>query len=142
MTDFSIISDKLDQVISLLKASQPEPEHFAWMNPPITEAEAVIDEKTINKDGSVWTYDETTNGRTTEPQKIVVKLTYGYFSREKDPDMHEKLVKMFGESYLRWYAKRDPWALYKADIKALVDSGVVNWLNFSYFMQPYGRHVQ
>jgi hypothetical protein len=142
MSDLNTISDKLDQLLSIVKAAQPAPEHLAWMNPPITEAEAVIDEKTINKDGSVWTYDETSNGRTTEPQRIVVKLTYGYFSREKDPALHEALVKKFGEHYLRWYEKRDPWALYKADITDIVNGGSINWLNFAYFMQPYSRFVQ
>ena len=52
------------------------------------------------------------------------------------------LVKKFGEHYLRWYEKRDPWALYKADITDIVNGGSINWLNFAYFMQPYSRFVQ
>ena len=42
MSDLNTISDKLDQLLSIVKAAQPAPEHLAWMNPPITEAEAVI----------------------------------------------------------------------------------------------------
>lgn len=134
---------RLKELIDTLRATGTLGPRPAYENPPITEAEAIIDEKTVNKDGSIWTWDETTNGRTTEPQKIAVRLSYGYFSEAKDPATYAAIVERFGDTFLRWHAKQNKWTLYAGDPKAYMDTGAANWITLvSYVLVPRGIHVQ
>lgn len=132
MADLETLNAKLDLILSKLDSSPPA-NRPAWMNPPLPVEQVTIDGKTVNPDGSIWSMNL---------QKQPEKLAYGYFSAEKDPDLHAKLLALFGKSYLDWYEARDPWAIYKVEIKELVDKGAVNWLTFSWNMQPFSRFVQ
>lgn len=139
---------RLESAVSKLETiattpAQPAPASApAYTHKPITAAEAKIDGVTVNIDGSIWTYEETQFSPVASQARTVktpVCLAYGYYSAEKSPDHHAKLVALFGESYLNWYKSRDPWALYKVDIRDMVDKGTVNWINFSWLMQPFSR---
>ncbi len=121
----------------------PEPVNApAYQHKPITAEQAKIDGVTINIDGSIWTYEESqfspflAGARTV---KTPVCIAYGYYSAEKSPDTHAKLVALFGQSYVDWYNARDPWSLYKVDIRDMVNKGTINWINFSWLMQPFSR---
>jgi hypothetical protein len=130
---------KLEAIPSAPPAQDKRP---AYEHLPITAEQAKIDGVTINIDGSIWSYEETefspTPG-TSRKVKTPVGLCYGYYSAEKNPATHVKLLTLFGESYRNWYAARDPWALYKADIRDMVDKGTINWINFCWLMQPFSR---
>lgn len=136
-------TEKLDRILSLVEelhgqgaraqTTAPAAAVPAWQHPPITAEQAVIDGKTINVDGSRW--EVNLQG---QPERVI----HGYFSAEKAPDLHAKLLALFGPSYQEWYDARDEWAIYKVDISEMVERGAVNWLTFSWNMKPYTRFVQ
>ena len=143
MADLETLNSKLDELLRRVPEGRlPSISHYAYENPPITVEQATIDGKTFNRDGSVWTYDETGRFGGQAGVKFPVCTSYGYFSKEKDPELHAKLLELFGQYYLDWYEARDPWAIYKASVREMAFNGTLNWINFSWLMQPYTRFVQ
>lgn len=138
-------SEKLDRIEQRLERIEAAIGRVADTTPRVTPAYELpplpVDQVTVsergarvwNRDGSLWVRD--ING---VPQRDY----FGYYSAEKCPETHEKLGQMFGASYAQWYEARDPWSIYKVDIRDMVQTGVINWITFSWLMQPATRMVQ
>ena len=135
MATLESLEAKLDKLIEALRdrgSLGPAP---AYENPPIAAEEAVVDGKTVNRDGSIWDFDWSTN----KPQPMV----YGYFSEAKDPATYAAIVAKFGGVFLEWHAKKNPWTIYAGDPKAYMDTGAANWITLvNYVLVPRGIHVQ
>jgi len=133
-----VLNQKLDELKSLVIKSPavPDPTNLAYELPPLPVEQVTVSTKgnrVFNRDGSLWAFDI---------NKVPQRDYFGYYSAAKCPETHEKLLQMFGESYRNWYEIRDPWTIYKVDIRDMVKTGVINWITFSMLMQPAGVLVQ
>ena len=135
MATIESLEAKIDKLIETLRdrgSLGPAP---AYENPPIAAEEAVVDGKTVNRDGSIWDFDWSTN----KPQPMV----YGYFSEAKDPATYAAIVEKFGDKFLEWHAGKNPWTIYAGDPKAYMDTGAANWVTLmNHVLVPRGIHVQ
>lgn len=126
---------KLRQIASII-ADEPGYVVKAYERPELSEDEAVCDNRTINKDGSMWLTSKGENG----PEGTKVRVMYGYISPVKNPELFAQLKRIMGPNFEAWDAGRDPWALYKADPRAMIFSGEANAINISWLLSTASRY--
>lgn len=130
---------EIAQQIAVIKQGV-KPDGPAYETPQLDVSQVVPDGKTINKDGSVWAVDD---GRWSGQKGAPMCVRYGYHSEAKNPALWAKIRATLGEeAFARWDKRRDPWALYVADVGPYLDSGAANMITLSQFLNPYGRFVQ
>lgn len=134
--------DKLRRIAEIINEGEPASPAFrlyAYDLPPLPADQVVADGKTINKDGSIWITSKGESG----PVGTRVRTMYGYLSPLKNPELWAALRTVMGdEAFERWSASRDPWAIYRADLHAIVFSGEANALNVSFLLSTGARFAQ
>ncbi|MDQ5980473.1 MAG: hypothetical protein QG602_3450 [Verrucomicrobiota bacterium] len=135
------LAEILKQIAAIKDAPPPAAApKFAYETPVLDVSQVVPDGKTVNRDGSVWAVDD---GRWSGKKGAPVMVSYGYHSEAKDPALWAKIKATLGpEAFARWEKRRDPWALYKVDLREYLSSGAENMITLSYFLNSYGRLVQ
>lgn len=93
------IEEKLDKLLTLMSGVSLNAAPLqAYDLPPLTEAEAIADEKTVNKDGSIWIMNPAFGpGNADGSQKRVkMRVAYGYISPKKCPELFDQARRALG----------------------------------------------
>lgn len=137
--------EKLDQIAAIIQSeSAPAAAaQHAYDLPPIpaSDASLVMDSRTFNKDGSLWTKAPPFGGG--EP--VATCIAFGYISPTKTPEIwrwaeQNMTPEGFAEFDARW--KSNPYGVYRADPRDLINKGVVNLVSFGYLVQPFATFQQ
>lgn len=110
----------------------------AYDTPELSVDDVICDGKTFNRDGSVWATSKGANG----PPGTKFQVIYGYISPLKNPELWKKIKDTLGSNFDAWDKARDPWAIYKVDLRALFFSGQANALNVSWLLSTDSRYEQ
>lgn len=139
---------KVDELLNIVRAGPGRPDvpvvlgaEKAYDRPVLDKDQVVLDGKTVNADGSIWTVS------TYGPSKgQPLHYFFGYISPKKTPEIWQFARDHFSpENYAEWNRgwERNPYGVYKADIREQIVNGSANFMVFSYvYGQPAMIHAQ